>query len=204
MDGPPIGQPTKLGALLSQACAATDTAERERAFAELMRLLTIFVRAGMGDALRRQRDSIDICQSVVKSFVGELHDGRLSFPNENALVAYLQQVVRSKLAEAARHDGAWKRGGRAGHAPLEANASGTGVTAVGFDPSASGSAAAKESEEKLLAMLGPEDLELIRLRRNGMEWEAIGATLGKNPAALRKAWSRLQERIGSVQSENVP
>lgn len=198
MDGPPIdlreSQPTKLGALLTRACSDADPGGRERAFSELLRLLTIFVRAGMGDALRRQRDSIDICQSVVKSFVGELQDGKLSFPNEGALVAYLQQVVRTKLAEAARRDGAWKRGGRAGKV-VDVHESGSQVPSPSFDPTASGIAAAKEEEEILIAGLTPEDQELIRLRRNGMEWDAIGDMLGRNPAALRKVWSRLQQRV---------
>ncbi len=197
----------KLGALLSRACgkdiagqgaggaAAISPAERERAFEEVLRLLSIFVRSSIGPGLRRNRESVDICQSVAKSLVMDLRDGKLEFESEAALVGYLQTVVRSKLAEAARHDRALKRGGT--DAPGGAHAS--AALPVDFVPArgATASVGAIEAEalEAVMGELTPDEQELVRLRRAGLEWVQISDRLGKSSSALRKEWSRMQERL---------
>jgi DNA-binding NarL/FixJ family response regulator len=43
--------------------------------------------------------------------------------------------------------------------------------------------------------LSAEEQELARLRLAGLEWQEIGARIGRDPAALRKQWSRLVERV---------
>lgn len=194
----------KLTALLSAARQEADPVARERAYEELLRLLTIFVRAGMGDALRRHRESVDICQSVAKSFVVDLRDGRVEFPTEGALVAYLQQVVRTKLAQAARHDGAIKRGGAVavrGLAPQSPSGS-LGVEPAAPDPTASMVAGGQEARLQILRDLTPDERELIRLRQAGLDWEDIAARLGRSGPAVRKAWSRLQERARNAAGED--
>ncbi|HLO42166.1 MAG TPA: ECF-type sigma factor [Phycisphaerales bacterium] len=187
----------KLTALLTAARQDGDPAARERAFSELLRLLTIFVRAGMGESLRRHRESVDICQSVAKSFVSDLRDGRLEFPTEAALVAYLQQVVRTKLAQAARHDRAQKRGGGVVVHGLEAHPADSGLCEqlAGHEPSGSAHLAGKEYAAQMAIELSGEDQELIRLRQSGLSWDEIALRLEKTPAAVRKSWSRLQQRL---------
>lgn len=181
----------RLTALLAAARGHGDPAERERAFEELLRLLTIFVRTGMGDAIRRHRESADLCQSVARSFVGDLREGRIEFPSEPALVAYLQTVVRSKIAQAARHDQAAKRGG---DRRQEHGETGPEVFAA-LDPTASVISQGNEAARHWLETLSPDEQELIRLRRAGLGWDQIGHRLGKTPEALRKTWSRLRQRI---------
>lgn len=186
-----MNQTGPLSALLSTASVGDDPGSRDRAFEEVMRLLTIFVRGSMGARLRNQRESLDVCQTVARSLVADLQHGRLSFPSEAALVAYLQTVVRSKLAELSRRDGALKRGG--GHA----------VTALGsrdaaaddFDPTASVHAAEREDAQRVMTALSEEEQDLIRMRRSGLEWEQIAAHTGRSSAALRKEWSRLVARV---------
>ena len=99
-----------LQALVADAAAA-DPVARDRAFTEFLRLISIFVRVRMGNRLRDHRESADVCQSIAKSFVDDAARGLLKFDSPAALNAYLQQVVRSKLAELHRHDTADKRGG---------------------------------------------------------------------------------------------
>ncbi len=192
-----MAQAGKLTALLTAARQDGDPAGRERAFAELLRLLTIFVRAGMGDGLRKHRESVDICQSVAKSFVADLRDGRLEFPTEAALIAYLQQVVRTKLAQAARHDRARKRGGDVAVRPLDGGSLEFAAVdqAAAVEPTASAQLAGREYSKKVLADLDAEERDLIRLRQSGLEWDDIAQRLGKSPAAVRKTWSRLQQRL---------
>lgn len=91
----------------------------DQAFREVSRLLTIFVRAGMGHRLRDHRESADVCQSIARSFIEDHAAGAVKFENEAALVGYLKTVVRSKLAMLARHDGAMKRGGGAARVGLD-------------------------------------------------------------------------------------
>lgn len=186
----------KLAALLARACGkAGPSAERERAFEEVLRLLTIFVRSSIGSGLRRNRESVDICQSVAKSLVMDLRDGKLEFENEAALIGYLQTVVRTKLAEVARHDRALKRGGAS--APGGAHASAAIPVDFVSDRGATASKGALEAEAFAHAMeqLSADEQELVRLRKAGLEWEQISGRLGRTSAALRKEWSRMQERL---------
>jgi hypothetical protein len=104
-----------LGSLIA-GLGAADGVQRERAYAELLRLVSIFVRVRMGSRLRDHRESMDVCQSIAKSFVDDAAQGRLTFESPAALTAYLQRVVQTKLAELSRHDTALKRGGGEGEA----------------------------------------------------------------------------------------
>jgi hypothetical protein len=197
----------KLGALLAHACgkdspstgtggaAPPSAAERERAFEEILRLLSIFVRSSIGTGLRRNRESVDICQSVAKSLVMDLRDGKLEFENEAALVGYLQTVVRTKLAEAARHDRALKRGGAANPGGARASAAIPVEFAGAADPTASANAIEAEAYAAAMSQLSESEQELVRLRKAGLEWDQISARLGRSSAALRKEWSRLQDRM---------
>ncbi|MBL8964424.1 MAG: hypothetical protein KF787_01055 [Phycisphaeraceae bacterium] len=181
----------RLTALLAAARGNDNPVERDRAFEELLRLLMIFVRVGMGESLRRHRDSVDLCQSVARSFVGDLREGRLEFPTEAALVAYLQRVVRTKLAQAARHDNAAKRGGGI---VLEHARNGPDALPSQV-PTASMDAVGGESARRWLDALSPDERDLIRLRQAGLAWDQIGHRLGKSPESLRQTWSRLQRRF---------
>lgn len=187
-----MAQAGKLTALLSAARQHEDSASRDRALEELLRLLTIFIRAGMGESLRRHRESADICQSVAKSFVVDLFDGRLEFPTEAALVAYLQQIVRTKLAEAARRDRAIKRGG--GVASVEGGLEGQIDAGGRGEATPSMHAIAGETRARVAAELDADDAELVRLKQSGMTWEQIGCRLGLSSAAVRQRWSRVSRR----------
>ena len=181
-------QSSQLNALLTQAVAGTDSQAKERAYAEVLRLLTIFVRGAMGSALRRRRESVDICQSVAKSLVADVQRGVVEFPSEAALVAYLQMVVRSKLAEVARYEGALKRGGGTGPGfDLESVPS--------SDPSASADSRGRDAGMQAAALIDERGQELIRLRQSGLSWEQISELTGRSPAALRQEWSRLQAKV---------
>lgn len=181
-----------------QALLSVDAppALRERAFAELLRLVTIFVRSRMGGKLREQRESMDVCQSIAKSFVEDASSGRLVFENQAALNGYLQQVVRTKLAELARYDGAIKRGG--GERGRESVS--TPDELAGADPSASMQAMGKERAEAIEDQLTAEDVEIAGMRGRGMEWSVIAAAIGKSEVSLRQRWSRVQRRIQSERS----
>ena len=178
-----------LSGLLKAAANPTDPRARDAAFSELLRLVGIYVRAGMGRALRDRRESLDVCQSVAKSFVDDMAAGKLQFDNEAAVAGYLQKVVKSKLAELAREDRAQKRGG--GLAPQALHESGIEAD----DASALDRLAQDEQWQRVMDALSDHERALIALRRRGLEWPQIAEQLGRDPAALRQQFSRLQKRV---------
>jgi DNA-directed RNA polymerase specialized sigma24 family protein len=191
--------------LLSQA-AGGDERARERAFAELLRLLTIFIRSKMGWRLRDHRESEDVCQSIARSFIEDFGAGQIRFESEGAVVAYLKAVTTTKLALLARHDGAAKRGGGVAHVALGPESASFGAPGPhapndGRKPGRAGPAEGERLLRELEAIsfvqdrLSAEEQELARLRLAGLEWQEIGARIGRDPAALRKQWSRLVERV---------
>ncbi len=178
-----------LSGLLKAAANPTDPRARDAAFSELLRLVGIYVRAGMGRALRDRRESLDVCQSVAKSFVDDMAAGKLQFDNEAAVAGYLQKVVKSKLAELAREDRAQKRGGGLGPQALHES----GIEAD--DASALDRLAQDEQWQRVMDALSDHERALIALRRRGLEWPQIAEQLGRDPAALRQQFSRLQKRV---------
>jgi DNA-directed RNA polymerase specialized sigma24 family protein len=181
---PPHGP---LSGLLARATTAADPAAREAAFDELLRLLMIYIRAAMGHRLRDHRESIDVCQSIAKSFVGDFEEGRIAFDSEAAVAAYLKKTVRSKLADLARHDNAHKRA--AHHSPIDSHGPAT------QNPGPRSLIIEVEDKARALGQLTDEERTLIDLRQRGIDWETIAQQLGKDPATLRQQFSRAQRRI---------
>ena len=188
--------PSALTNLLAQAVGkAGDPASRERAFDELSRLVMIYVRASMGRRLRDQRESMDVCQSVAKSFIDDFDQGRIRFDSEAQLAAYLQQIVKSKVTDLARADGAAKRGGDARPISLTPADQSVSVEPAARGPSASTDMRTDEALDRLLDDLSPEEKALARLRAQGLSWEQISAHLNEDVAALRQRYSRVARRI---------
>lgn len=176
--------------LLGRACQKDgDPRAREAAFEELVRLVMIFIRAGMGRRLRDHRESADVCQSIARSFISDFEEGKLRFESESQLSAYLQRIVRSKLADLARHDAADKRGGGAREASIPDEV----VPAAG--PGASADMRRDEAFQQVISGLSADEQVIVRLRRQGMTWEQIAGIVGRDGAAVRQQFSRAQRRI---------
>ncbi len=187
---------SKLQALLDRGQHAPTEAEREAAYAELTRLLTLLVRASMSRRLRGQRDSMDVCQSVTRSFIADFQASRIRFESEAALVAYLRRVVHHKLADVARRDGAAKRGGDVPTPALPLSAA--AIPAADTPGPASGIILA-EAANAALETFSEEDRALWSLRRRGWPWDRIARELGISEAAARQRWSRLQSSIAQAE-----
>jgi hypothetical protein len=183
-----------LHALLSRAHTGDPAASRE-AFEELLRLVKMIVRAGMGVHLRDARDSGDVCQSIAKSFIEDWRSRAIVFDSDAALSAYLRAVVRSKLAMLSRSDNALKRGGQQTTHGMFGGSELSGGPAQ-KNPSSSQQLESRERMEKVRAKLDPADLEIARLRLSGSTWEQIAERTGDTPDALRKRWSRLAQSLG--------
>lgn len=178
-----MSEPAAFSAFLAQA-AQGDPAQRDRAYAELLRWVRIVVRAEMGRRLRDHRESVDVCQSIARSFVDDFQSGRVRFESERALASYLRVAVRSKLAELARRDGAIKRGAGARPVPVH-----EAVGEAARAPDLPGPSA--EAWARLRSSLPDDDRHLVELRMRGLDWATIAEQLGTSEAAARQRFSRI-------------
>lgn len=178
--------------LLQNASAMTGT-DRERAFQEVIRLLVILVRARMDARMRARHESMDVCQSVAKSFVEDWQAGKVRFENEAALAGYLKTVVKNKLVDLSRHDGAARRGG--GEQPLTIDHPDAPEPSAPRGTTASRDAINLELFDRIMEQFSEPERRLIDLRRRGLEWEQIAALVGEGADVLRKRWSRMQARV---------
>ncbi len=186
--------------LLSIACRGGPN-ENPAAFVELLRIVRMLVRSGMGQHLRDFRDSADVCQSIARSLVVDHREGALSFASDKQLVAYLRTIVHSKLASLARSDQALKRGGSTsryvGGSIDIAQIAGQHRS---LDPA--NASLREETSSQINAALTEDDRELARLRLRGLNWNQIAEQLKEDPQVLRKRWSRLTERLSQLGGSN--
>ncbi len=186
--------------LLAVACREGPDTD-QAAFAELLRLVRMLVRSGMGQRLRDFRDSADVCQSIARSFVMDHREGAISFASDQQLVAYLRTIVQSKLASLARSDQALKRDGL-----TRRNVGGfmevAEISAQGRSLDPADSSVREEASGHVNAALTEADSELARLRLRGLDWNQIAKLLKQDPQVLRKRWSRLLERLSQLDDLN--
>lgn len=186
--------------LLSDACRDGPDTE-QAALVELLRIVRMLVRSGMGQRLRDFRDSADVSQSIARSFVMDHRKGALTFASDKQLVAYLRTVVQSKLASLARSDQALKRGGSqsrnvGGSIDIEQIA----VLNRSLDPA--DPSLREEASSKINAALTEDDRDLARLRLRGLDWNQIAEQLKQDPQVIRKRWSRLMKRLSQLDDSN--
>jgi RNA polymerase sigma-70 factor (ECF subfamily) len=155
--------------------------------------IRIAVRASLVDPnLRRQFDTVDVCQSVLGSFFVRAAAGQFDLSDPAQLVALLVRMTRNKVATRARFHTQDKRD--AGRVAGTDSALG-GVADDARDP---GSVlAGRELYDKVMAGLSAEEKELVRRRADGDDWTAIAAALGGTPEGRRKQLSRALDRVGA-------
>jgi RNA polymerase sigma-70 factor (ECF subfamily) len=135
-------------------------------------------------------DSMDICQSVLASFFVRAAEGQFEIADPKQLIKLLVAMARNKLAMHARAQGRQRRDYRrvqAGSVEMHL------LTAD--DPSPSQQVSGKELLEHAERLLTPDERELVALRKEGMEWDAIAAKLGGSAEALRKKLARAVDRV---------
>jgi RNA polymerase sigma-70 factor (ECF subfamily) len=141
--------------------------------------------------LARLFDSVDICQSVLKSFFFRTAAGQYDLNTPEQLQRLLVTMARNKLASAARGQYRQRRDQRrvaaAGGEKLD------GVAADG--PTPSEVVAGKELLERFHQALNEEERQLAELRGQGMAWGDIAARLGGTAQARRMQWARVVERV---------
>src|SRR5262249_41625524 len=126
--------------------------------------------------LRRELDSLDICQSVLGSFFVRTALGQYQLDSPDDLVKLLQVMARNKLAGQ----------GRKPRAEREDGLNGEEVIAAGASPSRE--VAARNLLEEVRKRLPEADRRMAELRTQGKEWAEIAVELGGSAEALRKRY----------------
>jgi RNA polymerase sigma-70 factor (ECF subfamily) len=143
------------------------------------------------DRLRRQFDSMDICQSVFASFFVRAALGQFELDSPEQLLGLLVSMSRKKVIDHAREEGAARRDYRRRMPEgLE------GQDFVAADASPSVEVAAGELLVEFRKRLTDEERRLAEQRAAGRGWAEIAAECGGSPEALRKQLARGIDRVG--------
>ncbi|MBI2826214.1 MAG: RNA polymerase subunit sigma-24 [Planctomycetia bacterium] len=148
--------------------------------------IRVAVRTRLSDpALRRQFDSIDVCQSVFASFFLRAAAGQYDLHDPAQLVALLAKMARKKLAMQSRQarrkrrDASKVRSLAAWAAHLEAKDGDPARAAIGRD-----------LLRRAYELMDPEVREMAQLRADGADWSRIAVVLGGTPEGRRKQFRR--------------
>jgi RNA polymerase sigma factor (sigma-70 family) len=165
------------------AAAQTELLER------LESQLRTLVRALIGKQIRTERESLDVCQSLLLAFHLQAKAGKVAFESEEAFRAYLRTMIRHKLANLSDRIRTAKRGGGAQPAPADE------LPLPSFDPSASMVAGTAEMRAKLEQVLEKDELAILEGRLAGRTNQEIADDLGKQPDAVRMTWNRARDKL---------
>jgi RNA polymerase sigma-70 factor (ECF subfamily) len=156
--------------------------------------IRVAVRTRLSDpALRRQFDSIDICQSVLASFFIRAAAGQYDLQNPQQLVALLTRMAHNKLAMHARHEYRQRRDVRR---LAELNGPvGEPATRI---PGPLQQATGRDLLERVYSMMEPPVREMVEYRAEGTGWREIAARLGGTADSRRKQFQRAIDRIARL------
>lgn len=141
-------------------------------------------------SLRRQLDSMDICQSVLGRFFVRAACGEFELESPDSLIRLLATMVRNSCYTHARKHTAIRRDMRR-----------VAAKDVGELPLADRTASPSENvslKELLGAVersMSEEERKLVELRRDGCSWDEVAAETGLSAEAARKRLSRAFDRI---------
>jgi RNA polymerase sigma-70 factor (ECF subfamily) len=156
--------------------------------------IRIAVRTRLSDpALRRQFDSMDICQSVLASFFLRTAAGQYDLHNPAQLVALLTKMAHNKLAMHARSEYQQRRDIRRAtqltddlaESPLKA-------------PQPFEQAADRDLLEQAFQLMDPQMRQMADSRAEGAGWTDIASKLGGTAEARRKQFRRAMNRIAEA------
>lgn len=153
-------------------------------------LLRLMARRWLTPLLRRQADSTDMAQSVLRVLIQS--DGRLAFENEDRFRGWLATVTRNRVVRLARR--AHGPGGRA-LAPL---GEGGDLASPGPDPAElAQQAEAVHRLKTAMDLLSRDEREIVCLRAfDELAFSDVARRAGKPSAnAARKAYDRAMGRL---------
>jgi RNA polymerase sigma factor (sigma-70 family) len=156
--------------------------------------IRVAVRTHLSDpSLRRQFDSLDICQSVLASFFVRAAAGQFDLDEPGQLVALLTGMARNKLAMQVRSQHQQRRDVRRMTSMSEA-------WQVPSDkaPGPEQQAVHRDLLSQAYALMDPEVRQIADCRAGGTEWEEIASRMGGTAEARRKQFRRAMDEIAQT------
>jgi len=162
----------------------------EHASVEIIRryesAVRVAVRTRLTDPrLRRQFDSLDVCQSVLASFFFRLTAGAYDLRAPEQLLALLRKMAQNKLGARTRDQFRHRRNvGRLSEVAVEE------VRVASAEPEPSRQVSTQELLDRALGMMSPEIRAIAVRRMDGELWPRIARAMGGTPDARRKQFER--------------
>ncbi|MEX2114278.1 MAG: ECF-type sigma factor [Pirellulales bacterium] len=158
------------------------------------RAVRVAVRTNLSDPrLRRQFDSLDVCQSVLASFFVHMTTGAYDLNSPAQLLALLTKMAQNKLGTRARDQYRMRRDVRR-LSPATAEE----VDVASREPDPTLRIEDQELLERTLEMLPPEIRAIAVRRMDGELWPKIASEMGGTPDARRKQFERAVEPIAEL------
>jgi RNA polymerase sigma-70 factor (ECF subfamily) len=140
--------------------------------------------------LRREFDSIDICQSVLGAFFVRASLGQFELDTPQDLLRLLAVMARNKVREKARRKQTQGRDGRREErVPIE------DLPLAGRDGAPSEIVSGRDLVQTCRNRLSDEERYLVDQRTQGLSWKAIAQNIGGQPDALRMKFKRALDRV---------
>jgi RNA polymerase sigma-70 factor (ECF subfamily) len=164
-------------------------ARDEQAAEELLRKYLPVLRREIRQRLHhsdlcRLLDSMDICQSVLASFLLRASAGQYDLPHPRALLRLLVRMARNKLATHARKL----------RLSIESS-SPDALDLVSSRPSPAQVIAGRDLLREVLDHLTDEERRLADLRSAGLSWPKVASSTGGTAESRRKQLSRALDRV---------
>jgi RNA polymerase sigma factor (sigma-70 family) len=188
-------QDTPFPELLKQARAG-DRAALEHLAQTYEKDVRIAARVLLGPALRTHLDSVDLVQTVHKSLMLGMQNGKFDINCPAQLVALAMTLVRRKVARK------WRVHRRQVHSQSPSStredlgAILASLRSTEVDPATA--ALTREAETKLLRNLPAEDRQLLELRLRGFTTAEAARKMGQNPDIMRVRLSRLRKELQDI------
>lgn len=140
-------------------------------------------------SLQPAADSVDLCQSVLGSFLIRLTAGEYELRSEEDLRNLLVAIASKKFLMFARRESATKRDRRITesiqeHPELASQRIGPQTVVL-----------MRELRQEMLLRLSNQEQELLKLREAGTTWTEIGQKLHEDSTTLRQRFSRAIRRV---------
>ena len=141
-------------------------------------------------AMRRQLDTMDVCQSVFGEFFVRMALGQFDLNESKDIVKLLATMARNRVLHHARRQHAARRDVR-----KQADHDFQEFDVAGRDSTPSQMVAGRELLDAVRGRLTPDELALAEQRAQNIPWNEIAVARGEKPDALRVRLARAIERV---------
>jgi DNA-directed RNA polymerase specialized sigma24 family protein len=150
-----------------------------------------FVRATLNSRIRRREGTSDVVQDALKSFF----ESSAEIDDPDGLWPRLRLFAERKVKNAAnKHRAAMRDVGREATVSATAHYDSMDPLMNAIDPASQGAPLEALIIAEELTRLTADEMEIVSMRREGANFNAIGAKLGCDESTVRRKWNRLLAR----------